>query len=191
MRFYKINANLETIAFTDLLAFLTLAEKQICFKLVKEKDQYIQAMSYALQRFAISRYIEINTNEPLKEIPITRNPGLKPYYTPGDIHYSVSHTQGYIFLVIASYPCGLDVESPRHNIATLLKREFALENGSVKHWTMVESCLKYYGCGLSGLCDIAFTNDGILRFKNKSVNQYDMSDILKLPAGFAGTLTWL
>jgi phosphopantetheinyl transferase len=193
MRFYQINANLETIAFPDLLGFLTPEEKQTCFKLVKEKDQYIQAMSYTLQRYALHRYAlqryEENMVE-LKDIPITRQPGQKPYYTPGGIHYSVSHSQGYIFLVISRSPCGLDVEGPRKNIAALLYRAFALENGTVKHWTMVESCLKYYGCGLSGLSEIAFTNAFQIRFKNEWVNQYDISDVLHLPAGFVGTLTF-
>ena len=152
-----------------------------------DKERYAQAMSYVLQRYAISKYTKDTRYVHLKDIPITRKTGYKPYFTPGGIHYSVSHTKGHIFVIISKQPCGLDIEYQRANITDILYREFGIKEGTIRHWTMVESCLKYYGCGLTGIQDISFNNENHLFYKNKSVKQMDITAIL--PIELYGTLT--
>ena len=192
MILYYVDANHTIIPLDHLFKVLNPEEINTCLTL-DHKYQYAQAMSYMLQRYAIStyarytRYTRYNLNL-LKDIPITRKPGHKPYFTPGGIHYSVSHTKGHIFVLISDQPCGLDIECQRASISDILHREFGIKDGTIRHWTMVESCLKYHGCGLAGIKDISFNNENYLFYKNKSVKQIDITAIL--PKELYGTLTF-
>ena len=191
MLLYYINANHHILPLELLFELLTREEIDTCLCLT-EKHQYIQAMSYTLQRYAIFQTLKDGSNLTLKDIPITRKPGYKPYYTPGGVHYSVSHTKGHIFVIVSDNPCGIDIESQRASIPDILYREFGLKEGTVQHWTMVESCLKYYGCGLAGIHDISFDKENQLLYKNKSVRQMTviLPKDLNLNLDLYGTVTF-
>jgi len=184
MLLYYINANHPILPLDSLFEMLSQEEINTCLSLT-EKHQYSQAMSYTLQRYALSKTLNRFN---LKDIPITRKLGHKPYYRPGGIHYSVSHTNGHIFVIVSDKPCGLDIEGQRPTITDILKREFGMKEGTIQHWTMVESCLKYHGCGLAGLKDVSFDKKNQLLYKNKSVTQMDITALL--PKDLYGTVTF-
>ena len=188
MLLYYINANQHILPLNSLCELLTQEEINTCLSLT-EKHQYAQAMSYTLQRYALSKALQDGSNLTVKDIPITRKPGYKPYFTPGGIHYSVSHTKSHIFVIVSDKPCGLDVEGKRPTIPDILYREFGLNEGTVQHWTMVESCLKYHGCGLAGIKDVSFDKENQLLYKNKSVRQMNITAILPKDLDLYGTVT--
>ncbi len=49
------------------------------------------------------------TGEEMPEILIS--PGGKPRFSEGPWHFSISHTQGYVFVALEKHPVGLDAEA--------------------------------------------------------------------------------
>ncbi len=95
--------------------------------------------------------------------PIRRGQWGKPYFAAGDLHFSISHTRGHVFCVLADGPVGLDAEEldramrPALAEKILSPRELAQyrtapdpQRALLTFWVLKEAAAKYTGRGLQG-----------------------------------------
>ena len=113
------------------------------------------------------------------EIPLRLSPDGKPFLDPADIrvelHFNMSHTDGFALFAIASRPIGVDIEvaDPKRDCDGLVRRFFTpLEQteyfGLAPHrrpaaflrgWTCKEALLKAIGSGVRDLQNCAVRMD--------------------------------
>ena len=112
----------------------------------------------------------------LSDVQIARTENGKPYLTDGDLQFSLSHTDGWIFLAVARGRVGLDAErvDRKTDFSAIVKKypvlgEFDCKTPSdfVRLWTVVESNVKRVGGRLlDGLRKLRAFN-GELVFENE------------------------
>ena len=106
---------------------------------------------------------------------ILRTKNGKPYVESGP-HFSVSHTNGYLFVAFSSENVGLDAELLSRKIhylpivkkfSTLEQTEILNEQDFLYHWTAKESAVKYLGGTLANdLKKLSFIRS-ILSYQNE------------------------
>ncbi len=89
---------------------------------------------------------------------IVRGETGKPYLVNGDLHFSLAHTNGMLFLAAADKTVGLDAESisRKTNYVAIVKRyadaerlEIRSDEDFLRHWTARESAVKWLGGSLA------------------------------------------
>ena len=101
------------------------------------------------------------TGNDLPEIAVS--PRGKPYFSDGKLHFSISHTKGHAFCVLAERPVGLDAEELERKIDLRLAEKIlspaeyaqflAAEDRSralLTFWVLKEAAAKATGEGLRG-----------------------------------------
>lgn len=117
--------------------------------------------SHQAGRQLLENMYTANFGSPVPPIAVTSRG--KPYFTQGDVHFSISHTQQMAFCVLSSCPVGIDAEKTDRNIRLELadkilsdsekrryqqapdKRDFLL-----RLWVLKEAEAKSTGQGLQG-----------------------------------------
>ena len=87
----------------------------------------------------------------------------KPYFAGDDLHFSVSHTKGHVFVALSDRPVGIDAEETDRDInlrlaekilspAERLRYDAAADKRTalLKLWVLKEAWVKYTGEGLQG-----------------------------------------
>ena len=102
---------------------------------------------------------------------ISRTETGKPYLIDTPLFFSVSHTDGLIFIAVSDCNVGIDAErNDRHvDYQKIIKRfpedERALIRSStdfLRHWTVKESAVKWLGSSLShDLRELRYGKDGV------------------------------
>ena len=105
-------------------------------------------------------YAEI-TGKPMP--PILIAPRGKPYFAEGDLHFSISHTKGYVFCALSQKNIGMDAEEKDRKInlnlaeKILSDKEKTRFDGAVdkpaallKLWVLKEAAGKLSGEGING-----------------------------------------
>ena len=103
--------------------------------------------------------------EPMPPIAVTERG--KPYFTEGDLHFSISHTPRYVFCVLAENPVGIDAEELDREVNLQLadrilspkeREQYDLvedkRTALLTFWVLKEAAAKCSGAGLRG-----FPND--------------------------------
>ena len=94
---------------------------------------------------------------------IATTPRGKPYFVEGKVHFSISHTAGWVFCVLSERPVGIDAEATNRNIRLELAEKI-LSAGEQAHyaravdkrdallrfWVLKEAAAKCSGEGLRG-----------------------------------------
>ncbi|WP_409968622.1 hypothetical protein RFF05_01135 [Bengtsoniella intestinalis] len=83
------------------------------------------------------------------ELAVT--PAGKPYFLTGDVHFSISHTQGAAMVALAQEPVGVDIEKIRPISAHMMERVAKAQNQEVffKTWVSREAMGKCLGTGIT------------------------------------------
>ena len=95
----------------------------------------------------------------IEEIPeILRDEMGKPYFVGGEIHFNVSHSEGYLAIAVSKYSVGVDIQGPKNIREGMYKKvvqpaEAELigqerEQDFLRLWTLKESFVKAEGRGL-------------------------------------------
>lgn len=144
-------------------------------------------LTYKLGRTALfaflEKYYKIDLNLHLNnDLAISYNEHGKPYFKSKEIYFNISHTDDYLFIIIAPYPTGIDVESIKarkgyqalkEKILTQEERDFlnevypnscanplAVSDEELERffylWTLKETLVKVTGKGLTGLNDFTY-----------------------------------
>ncbi len=101
------------------------------------------------------------TGNALPEICIA--PGGKPYFSTGELHFSISHTKAHVFCVLDHCPVGIDAEEKGRDIKLSLaekilspseKKQFDAavdkKRALLTFWVLKEAAAKCTGEGLRG-----------------------------------------
>ena len=105
-------------------------------------------------------YLEV-MGEPMPPIAVTERG--KPYFTEGDLHFSISHTPRHVFCVLAENPVGIDAEELDREVNLQLadrilspreKEQYDLVEDKqialLTFWVLKEAAAKCSGEGLRG-----------------------------------------
>ena len=97
----------------------------------------------------------------MPEILIT--PQGKPYFAMGDLHFSISHTQHYVFCALSPIPIGIDAEESSRKVDLRLAEKILSPGEKVQFddaedkqtalltfWVLKEAQAKFTGTGLQG-----------------------------------------
>lgn len=98
------------------------------------------------------------------EMPeILREDGGKPYFSTGSVHFSITHTKGHVFCVLASRPVGIDAEELTRPVKDSLAQrvlsptEYAQYQAApdknrafLTFWVLKEAAAKATGEGIRG-----------------------------------------
>ena len=96
---------------------------------------------------------------------MTKNPHGKPELAEGQIHFNLSHSDGYIAAAVADCPVGIDVETNVDQDGKIAKRFFSEEEQQEirdaedpqlafrRIWTRKEAYVKCTGTGIEGAID--------------------------------------
>ena len=101
------------------------------------------------------------TGAPMPEIVTT--PRGKPYFTSGNLHFSISHTKHHVFCALSENPVGIDAEEMDRKIDLRLADKILSGPEAVhfekaadkrltllKFWVLKEAAAKLSGAGLQG-----------------------------------------
>ncbi len=120
----------------------------------------------------------------------------KPYINGSNMHFSISHSNGYVALATSNSIIGIDIEFNRtidNKILKLLKERIYNDNdyknddsslsSFIKTWTIKEAYSKFVGIGISiGLKDIEinYENGSVLHkgFTKATYKTFNIYDIL-------------
>jgi len=99
--------------------------------------------------------------EPMPPIAVTERG--KPYFTEGDLHFSISHTPRHVFCAIAECPVGVDAEELDRNVNLKLADKILSDRERQQYeraedpreallvfWVLKEAAAKCSGEGLQG-----------------------------------------
>ena len=94
---------------------------------------------------------------------IVKDPGGKPRFAEGALHFSISHTKGHVFCVLADKPVGVDAEEMDRQIDLRLAEKILSESEKrrfdgtadkrdalLRFWVLKEAAAKLTGEGLRG-----------------------------------------
>ncbi|MBQ9762592.1 MAG: 4'-phosphopantetheinyl transferase superfamily protein [Oscillospiraceae bacterium] len=98
------------------------------------------------------------------EMPeILREPGGKPYFSTGNIHFSITHTKAHVFCALADHPIGIDAEELTRPVKESLAQrvlspgEYAQYGAAadknrafLTFWVLKEAAAKATGEGIRG-----------------------------------------
>lgn len=115
-------------------------------------------------RALLARLYRQHFGEEMPEILI--EPGGKPYFATGNVHFSITHTKGHVFCGLADRPLGIDAEELTRPVKpSLAKRvlspaeytqyEAAADKNRafLTFWVLKEAAAKLSGEGLRGYPD--------------------------------------
>ncbi len=116
---------------------------------------------HAAGRSLLKEIVEHVTGAPMPEIRLTE--WGKPYFTQGDLHFSISHTKHHVFCALSDRPIGIDAEEAGRDISLKLAQkilspgEFAQYEAAedkrmalLTFWVLKEAQAKCDGTGLQG-----------------------------------------
>ncbi len=117
----------------------------------------------------------------------------KPYYlNSSDLHFSISHSNGYVAVAISTKPIGIDLQVFKSvndklvkRVCTAEEREFIKrvgDKGFIKIWTAKESYSKCAGVKLTDTYKLSFIKDGCVYGLDKNLlsishDSYELSII--------------
>ena len=94
---------------------------------------------------------------------IVKEPGGKPGFAEGTLHFSISHTREHVFCVLADKPVGIDAEEMDRQIDLLLAEKILSPKEKCRYaeasdkraallklWVLKEAAVKLTGEGLRG-----------------------------------------
>lgn len=149
-----------------LLPVLTAAERTRALRFIFEKDQ----QQFIVARGCLRQLLEYYTGQPASRIAFTEGPHGKPALAPSqnadDLHFNVSHSQGYaLYAFCRDAELGIDLEGirPTTDVAAIAQRFFSPQEtetlltanaehqrrGFFTYWTRKEAYLKAIGKGLT------------------------------------------
>lgn len=80
---------------------------------------------------------------------LTTDSDGKPYFLKTDLHFSISHTEGAVLVLLSGRPVGTDVERLREVPAKLCRRLGIPEENFWQEWTRREAVGKLRGTGVA------------------------------------------
>ena len=129
--------------------------------MVLEYMQIEPGQGHIAGRKLLEKMYRAHTGCQMPEILVTDRG--KPYFSQGDLHFSISHTKHYVFCALSDTPVGIDAEEIHRNIDLRLaekilspaeKAEYdAAEDKAaalLSFWVLKEAQAKYTGEGLRG-----------------------------------------
>jgi 4'-phosphopantetheinyl transferase len=138
-------------------------ERFVQYRMPKKRSEAVIAR--ALLRGRLSHFLKISP----QQVPLAVNPHGKPHLPDDTIHFNLSHTAGYVLLAVSDHELGVDIESPRDNLAheDLARRFFTpAEHAALialpqadralaffRCWTRKEALLKAVGRGIAAGLD--------------------------------------
>lgn len=162
----------ETISTPELIAGLALTEKEECAGFRDPARQRSFSLSRRLLRHALTSCAHIEE----ADIRLTRaRSGRLQLASPDGWHISLSHASGLAAVIVASAPCGVDIERPRLvDVERIAARYFSAQERSwlqqhpetrdadfFRLWTLKEAGVKALGAGLANHLDrLAFDLSG-------------------------------
>ena len=112
-------------------------------------------------RQLLAQMYEEITGKPMPRILIA--PRGKPYFAEGDLHFSISHTKGYVFCVLSETNIGMDAEEKDRDINLSLAEKILSDKEKtrfdaaadkpaalLKLWVLKEAAGKLSGEGING-----------------------------------------
>ena len=112
-------------------------------------------------RELLERMYREETGEMLPEIAVADRG--KPYFTAGNLHFSISHTKKHVFCALSSKPVGLDAEETDRKVDLHLAEKILSESERSRYeaaedkqaallrlWVLKEAAAKLTGEGLRG-----------------------------------------
>ncbi len=144
-------------------------EERALIPLLSRKKRALCAKKFNPRPTRMSFYGEIiplwlwsKANPKRRRLPRVRySKNGKPRIGFRDFHYSVTHTDGGVFVAVKSSPVGIDAEKPREVNFSVAERYFApQDHAKLRHtldpdrlystlWTRLEAYAKYLGSGIS------------------------------------------
>ena len=126
------------------------------------RSMALQGMSgHEAGRQLLAAMYREKTGKELPEILVEQRG--KPYFAQKDLHFSVSHTKGHVFCVLADKPVGMDAEEMDRDIDLRLAEKILSENEKrryekaadkrmtlLRFWVLKEAFVKMTGDGLQG-----------------------------------------
>ena len=134
---------------------------------------------HAAGRQLLARLYREQTGEPMP--PIVKEPGGKPVFAGGGLHFSVSHTKRHVFCALSDRPIGIDAEEADRNVdlrlaeKILSAEEYAQwreaedkQRALLTFWVLKEADAKYTGKGIHG-----YPNQTDFRLTDPRVTEYN------------------
>ena len=116
---------------------------------------------HAVGRALLREMTESLTGRPMPDIHITQRG--KPYFTSGNLHFSITHTKRHVFCALSDAPIGIDAEEVDRNISPALAAKILSDSeyhqyenapdhrlALLTFWVLKEAQAKYDGTGLQG-----------------------------------------
>lgn len=116
---------------------------------------------HAAGRALLREMTEKLTGKPMPQICVS--PRGKPYFSTGDLHFSISHTKRHVFCAVSGKPIGIDAEEADRDISLRLSEKILSSEELVRYeasadkrlalltfWVLKEAQAKCDGTGLQG-----------------------------------------
>ncbi len=131
-------------------------------RLFRERDQKCAVASDMLARQLIAEWFHLKP----EEIKFSVDEHGKPHAPDLPIHFSISHSQNYVFCAVSDQPIGVDIEAIRPIDVKVISRfctdeelQYLNEDPQSRFfelWTAKEACAKLSGIGLAAINDYHF-----------------------------------
>lgn len=149
--------------YEHLHCLLSVEEKKRADRFLFKKDKHDFVIAHALKREKIAD--QLNISDPTS-IYFENSPSGKPYLKGSALHFNISHSHGWVALVISQKSeCGIDIESYQNRRLNQLPllidktmselEKSAIDNSSnrlyafIDRWVLKEAYLKKSGVGLA------------------------------------------